>query len=182
MSKNNRINYEEKTISSKYVYKGKVINLKEDIILLPNGKEAIRSLVEHNGGACGLALTKDKKIFFVRQFRKPFESELLELPAGKIDGNESPDETIVRELYEEIGIKVRRIEKVGIMYPTPGYTNEIIHLYFTDDFDLVENKLDDDEFLDIIKIDVNEIDSLIENGIIVDAKTLVLLLRCKKFF
>ena len=103
----------EKTIKSEIIYKGKIITVLKDDVLLDKdgGKNAIREVVLHNGGACGLVLTKDNKIRFVRQYRYAIKDYLIELPAGKIDLNEHPDQTIIRELEEEMGIIPFRIKR-----------------------------------------------------------------------
>ncbi|NLD26067.1 MAG: NUDIX hydrolase [Acholeplasmataceae bacterium] len=174
------MDYKEKTINSEYIYKGKIIKLRKDCISLPNGKEAFREVVEHPGGACCLVKCPDGKILFVRQYRKPYEKMLYELPAGKLEPDESPDTTIVRELSEEAGIIPNALEKIGIMLPSPGYSNEVIHLYYTDDYRAGQNDLDEDEFLDLVAIPVEQVLAMIENGEIVDAKSVILILRCKE--
>jgi len=145
------MNYKEKTISTNYIYRGKIVNLRKDLVVLPNNKKAFREIVEHNGGACALAVTVDKKILFVKQYRICYDEFLIELPAGKMELDESPDNTIIRELSEEVGVIVEKLEKAGVMYPTPGYTNEVIHLYYTDKFTIRNNNLDEDEFLEVLQ-------------------------------
>lgn len=171
------MDYQEKIIKSKYLYQGRIVNLRIDQVELANNKQAEREVIEHSGGVCALAKTADNKIFFVRQYRIPYQENLLELPAGKIDEEESPEDAILRELKEEVGVVPKSIQKIGIMYPSPGYTNEVIHLYYTDDFLMVSNDLDEDEFLEVVLIDADKVDQLIDQEKIVDAKSLILLLR-----
>lgn len=171
--------YQEKRLGTEYLYRGKIINLRRDTVELPNGKEAFREIVEHSGAATCLVLTPERKIIFVRQFRAPYGEEVLELPAGKIETNEGPEATIIRELQEEAGIKPRTIEKIGIIYPSPGYANEIIHLFFTDNYERVSSSTDEDEFLDVLEIPASEAFKLLAEGKLVDAKTICLILRCK---
>lgn len=165
----------EEIISQNYLYKGKILNLRIDDVRLPNGDIGLREVIEHHGGVCGLAVTTDDKILFVKQYRIAYQDFILELPAGKIELNETPEETIVRELEEEIGVQVKTITKAGIIYPSPGYTNEIIHLFFTNDFVLSSNHPDQDEYLEIVPIDINEAYQMVDNNLILDAKSLVLL-------
>ncbi|HPN61612.1 MAG TPA: NUDIX hydrolase, partial [Bacilli bacterium] len=106
----------EETVSQNYLYQGKVLNLRIDDVRLPNGDLGHREIVEHHGGVCGLAVNKEGKILFVKQYRIALDDFILELPAGKIEIGENPEATIVRELEEEIGIKVNQIEKAGIIY------------------------------------------------------------------
>lgn len=172
----------EKTSSRNYIYKGKILNLRCDDVYFENGEKAKREIVEHRGGVCILPLTKNNEILFVKQYRYAYEKEILELPAGKLEINELPDEAIIREMNEEIGGYDAKIIKIGEMYPSPGYTNEIIYLYYTDDFktDYIQN-LDHDEFLDIVNIDYKKAYEMFDNGEIVDAKTAVLLARARNY-
>jgi ADP-ribose pyrophosphatase len=122
------MNFNEKTLNEKYVHKGKILNLRVDDVELPDGNGAIREVVEHSGGSCVLC-EKDGKILLVKQFRYPYKEELLELPAGKLNPGETPEQTAIRELEEEGGIKAEKVEKLFDIYPTPAYTNEIIRIY-----------------------------------------------------
>ena len=122
----------EKTVKSNLIYKGKIITvLKDDISFeKKDGTEvnAIREVVLHNGGACALVRTKENKIMFVKQYRYSIKDYLYELPAGKIDPNEDPDTTIIRELEEEVGIIAKSIERLGRIVLSPGFSNEFIYL------------------------------------------------------
>ncbi|MGD9604634.1 MAG: NUDIX hydrolase [Bacilli bacterium] len=165
----------EETVSQNYLYQGKVLNLRIDDVRLPSGDLGHREVIEHHGGVCGLVVSNDYQILFVKQYRIAFDDFVLELPAGKIEEGETPDMTIIRELEEEIGAKVRSIQKAGVIFPSPGYTSEKIYLYFTKDFELTMNHLDKDEFLEVIPIDINTVYKMVDNNEICDAKTLVLL-------
>ncbi len=171
--------FNETTLTQEYIYKGKILNLRKDEIACVNGKRSIREVVEHSGGSCVLC-EKDGKILFVRQFRYPFKQELLELPAGKLNSGEDPMITAIRELSEEGGIEATKVELLCKIYPSTGYTNEIIYIYRAVEF--VEGKahLDDGEFLDAIWIDKQEVSKMVERGEILDAKTLVALLMVLK--
>ena len=118
----------ETTVNKKYVYKGKILNVRCDDALLPDGRPCVREMVEHPGGAAVLA-EYEGKIAFVRQFRYPYGEIILELPAGKLEKGEAPVRTVERELSEETGLKAERFLPLGEIYPTPGYTNEKLYLF-----------------------------------------------------
>jgi ADP-ribose pyrophosphatase len=149
--------------------------LRVDDVELPDGNGAIREVVEHSGGSCVLC-EKDGKILLVKQFRYPYKEELLELPAGKLNPGETPEQTAIRELEEEGGIKAEKVEKLFDIYPTPAYTNEIIRIYKAVEIRETAIKLDDDEFLESVWMDKNTLKEMVKNGKIKDAKTLIALL------
>ena len=138
---------DEKTIEKKYIYKGRIINVRTDTAELPNGKQALREVVEHPGGVTVAALTDNDELMFVRQFRYPYSEVLLELPAGKLEYGEDPFEAGKRELREETGAVAEHYIDLGKFYPTPGYCGEIIHMYAAKGLSFTSLDLDDDEFL-----------------------------------
>ena len=166
----------EQTVNKKYEYKGKIINVRRDDVVLPNGSNAIREMVEHSGGSA-IVCERDGKILMVKQFRYPYGKEILEIPAGKLNKGEDPAETAIRELEEEGGVKAQRVEKLFGVYPTPAYTNEIIRIYKALDITETKAHLDEDEFLSAEWIDKKELKKMIRNGEINDAKTLIALLH-----
>lgn len=167
--------FKEKTIKKNFIYNGKILSLRKDDIILPNGAPAVREVIEHSGGSA-IYCEKDGKILLVKQFRYPYKEELYEIPAGKLNDGESPEETAIRELEEEGGIKAKRVEKLFDIYPTPAYTNEIIRLYKAVEFIETESCLDEDEFLSNEWIDKCQVKKMIENGQIKDAKTIIAVL------
>ncbi|NTW71284.1 MAG: NUDIX hydrolase [Eubacteriaceae bacterium] len=171
--------YEEKTIETKEIFRGKVIDLKVDTVTLPNGHHTQRELISHSGG-CAVVVNHKGDIVFVRQYRKSIETHLLELPAGKLDPNEDIATCALRELQEETGLIAENMVKIGLMYPTPGYSNEVIHLYYADKLREGTVNRDEDEFMDVIRIPVNKISEMIAKGEIIDGKTLTALLLCRK--
>ena len=173
------MDFKEKTKLKNYVYRGKILNLRKDQVLLPDGNEAVREIVEHSGGSA-VYCEVDDKILFVKQYRYAYASELLELPAGKRNEGESPEITALRELEEEGGVKAEAVEKMFEIYPSPGYTNEKIYIYKAINLVQTNMHLDEDEFLTSVWVEKDKVKGMIENGEIKDAKTLIALLHLLK--
>lgn len=171
--------FREKTNKKEYIYKGKILSLRKDEVILPDGKSAIREVVEHSGGSTVLC-EKDGEILLVKQFRYPYKEITLELPAGKLNEGETPEQTAIRELEEEGGIIAGRVKKLFDVYPTPAYTNEIIRIYQAEDIKEGAVNLDEDEFLSAVWVDKKELKRMIDSGEIKDAKTLIALLYALK--
>lgn len=171
--------FREKTNKKEYIYKGKILSLRKDEVALPDGKSAVREVVEHSGGSTVLC-EKDGKILLVKQFRYPYKEITLELPAGKLNEGETPEQTAIRELEEEGGIIASRLKKLFDVYPTPAYTNEIIRIYQAEDIKEGAVNLDEDEFLSAVWVDKKELKRMIDSGEIKDAKTLIALLYALK--
>lgn len=163
----------EKTLSSKEIYKGNIIQVSLEEVQLPNGKTSTREIVKHPGAVAIIALTAEKKLVLVRQYRKPLDMVIYEIPAGKLEPGEEPFHCVQRELEEETGCKSDTIKHVQSFFTSPGFANEIVHVYFTDQLEKLENSagLDDDEFLDVIEVSLDEAQKLIEENKIYDAKT-----------
>ena len=171
------MNLEEKTLSKKYIYNGRIINMRVDEAELPNGKKASREMVEHPGGVTVAALTAENELLFVRQFRYPYSEVVLELPAGKRDPGEEPFVTGKRELREETGAVAKTYCDLGKFYPTPGYTNEVIYLYGAKDLTFTSLDLDEDEFLNVERIPLDKAVEMVLNNEIPDGKTQTAILK-----
>ncbi len=172
------MNYlEEKTLTETYHFKGRVINLRVDEAELPDGHVAIREIVEHPGGVCVAALTADGMLPFVRQFRYPYKEIVTELPAGKLERGEDPFDAVQRELSEEVGAKGTNWRSMGKLYPTPGYCEEIIHLFACDIEKEGTNHPDEDEFLEVEYIRLEDAVQMVLDGKLPDAKTQTLVLK-----
>ena len=167
----------EKTLSSKEVFNGKIIRVCHDEVLLENGEKAMREVVHHNGGVCVLPLLENGDVIFVKQFRYPYKQEVLELPAGKLNKGEDPLESGIRELKEETGATAEKFTDLGKLYPTPGYCGEIIRLYLAEGLSFGSQQLDDDEFLDVVKIPLDEAVKMVLENKIFDSKTQTALLK-----
>lgn len=171
---------EEKQLSYEYLYEGKIVKLRRDTAALPNGKEALREVVEHPGGVCVAALTENDEILLVRQFRYPYFEAVLEIPAGKRDrADEAPIDCGIRELKEETGAVAEKIISLGQLYPTPGYCNEIIWMYAATGLKFEAQSLDEDEFLSVERVPFEKAIEMILSGEIKDAKTQAALLKLK---
>jgi len=168
--------FTEKTTECDYVYKGRIINLRNDLITLPNGKHAQREMVEHRGGVAVLAVDEKGFVPIVRQFRYPLSTHLWEIPAGKLEAGERADDAIHRELREETGLVAGKMTPLASFFPTCGYSNEIIRLYLATDLSYVGAKPDEDEFLEIKYIHIDELYKMCLSGEIKDGKTVVAVL------
>ena len=168
---------EETTVNKNYIYNGRIINLRRDDALLPDGKPCIREVVEHNGGVCIAALTDDNKLIFVRQFRYPYMDVLLELPAGKLEKGEEALPAGKRELLEETGFEAEEYEFLGKFYPSCGYTDEIIWLYLARNLTFKGQNLDEDEFINLERIPLEKAAEMIMNNEIPDGKTQAAVLK-----
>lgn len=167
----------ETAVSSRYEFSGRVINLRYDEVLLPNGAHSTREIVEHNGGVCVLALDEDKNITLVRQYRHPYHTTVLEVPAGKLEKGEEPLVAGKRELREEVGLIAEHYTELGLLYPSPGYTEEIIHMYMATGLTVTNTQPDEDEFLEIVKLPLTEAVAMVLDGTIKDAKTQAAVLK-----
>ena len=168
------MDYIEKTVKKNYIYQGKILTLRCDDALLPDGAPCKREIIEHSGGACVLYV-EDGKVLLVRQYRYAYGESIYEIPAGKLEEGEDPMLAAARELEEEAGVKAGRLQLMFTLYPTPGYTNEKIYIYRAYGGEKVARHLDEDEFLDVEYIPVERAKQMLENGEIRDGKTIIAL-------
>lgn len=165
----------EKTLVSRTVFAGKIITVKVDQVELGNGRTSSREVVLHPGAVAVLPLFESGEVVLVKQFRYPIGEELLEVPAGKLDRDESTDECALRELREETGLLSRKLSYLGFIYTSPGFSSEKIHLYLAEDLMQLEQQLDPDEILETVKLPLNEAMRMCQEGKINDAKTVALI-------
>lgn len=175
------MNLKEEQVKSDLLYDGRIIKLYNDEIRLPDGNKAYREYVKHPGGVCVVPLTDEKEVMLVRQYRYVYGKEIIEIPAGKRDGkNEDVLEGAKRELKEELGIEAENFYYLGEMYPTPGYTDEILFMFAATSLTFGETNPDEDEFVEPEKIHIDSLVDMIMNGEIKDAKTIGAVLKTKK--
>ncbi len=161
----------EKKIDGKVIYDGKILKLELDKVICNDNITSYREIIRHNGGSSVLCI-KENKVLLIKQYRYAYNEIIYELPAGKLEINEDPQEAAIRELEEETGYKALNIKYLTHIYPTCGYTNEKIYLYLVTDFIETKTNFDIDENIDKIWIDLNEVLNMIKQGIIRDAKTI----------
>ena len=168
----------ERQKNSSLIYDGRVLHLYRDTVTLPNGHEDIREYCKHNGGVCILPLTDDGDVICVHQYRYAHSEITLEIPAGKLDSiDEDPNDAVRRELREETGAIAGKLTYLGLYYGSPALINEKIYMYLAEDLSFGECDPDDDEFLEIIKIPLNELYDMVLRGDIEDGKTQSTVLR-----
>lgn len=168
----------ETTLSSEKIYEGRVITLKVDKIRAENGNEGVREYVTHGGGAAVLAV-KDGKVLLERQYRYPYGEVIWEIPAGKRDKGEDYETTAKREFEEETGLIASSLKKIAYIYPSPGYTNEVIGIFYAEGLSNGKTHFDDTEDVECNWVDLKKTYEMIESGEIKDSKTLIALLWYK---
>ncbi|WP_144511289.1 NUDIX hydrolase [Bacillus sp. FJAT-22090] len=175
--------FEEKTIQTELKYKGRIITLQVDEVLLPNGEKGKREIVKHPGAVAIIAITDDKKIILVEQYRKALERSIIEIPAGKIEPGEPPEETALRELEEETGYTTSKLQYIQSFATSPGFADEVIHLYLAENVMKLEEKadLDEDEFVELMHVSIEEMESMVSANQIYDAKTAFACLWIKNY-
>lgn len=166
--------FEEKRVNSKKIYEGRILNVRLDTVTAPKG-HAHREIVEHNGAAAAVAVTDDRKVVMVRQFRYPAKRVVLEVPAGKIDPEEEPEATMIRELREETGYEATDVKFIGRINPSVGYSEEMIYIYLMQGLKEGKQELDEDEALEVELIPFGELYERAEKGELEDAKTIAAL-------
>lgn len=170
----------ETTIKSEKIYEGKIIKVRVDTVELPNKGYAKREIVEHSRGVGMVAITENNEIYLVKQYRKPIDEVIYEIPAGLVEANEDIKEAAIRELQEEVGVKPKDIELITEAYVSPGFTDEKLSIFYATNLENSKLDLDDTEFLEVVKIPLKQAYEMIENFEIYDAKTIIGILYAMK--
>ncbi len=168
--------FEEKTLETEEIYNGKVLNLRRDKVTTVNGGTAYREIIEHPGGVVMAAVTKDKKMVMIRQFRKAVEQVVFEAPAGKLELGEDIFAAAKRELKEETGYKAEKIDFMGSYFSSCGYTSEKLHIFLCSDLILGETAFDEHEALVVEEHPIKDLFQRVLAGEIDDAKTALAIL------
>lgn len=171
---------EERTVDTKRIYEGKILNLRVDKVLLPNGKESVREVVEHGGAVGVVPVAEDGTVYMVRQFRYPFNETILEIPAGKMDPGEQVWDAANRELEEETGMKAGELVYMGEIRPSVAYVTEVIHLYLARGLVATRQHLDDDEFLNIERYPLEALYEMVMENKLTDCKTVAAVLKARE--
>jgi len=162
-------------LKSEWVFRGRVFDVRRDEVSLPNGANAFLDIVVHVGAAVVLPVDSDGQIWLVRQYRHPVGLDLLELPAGTLEEGEEPEACAHREIQEEIGMAAGSLTKIGEFFLAPGYSSEYLHVYLAQDLFSSSMAADEDEFLTVVKLPIQEVLDAARAGKILDAKTLAAL-------
>jgi ADP-ribose pyrophosphatase len=166
-------NLTEHKLESQTVFAGKILTVRCDRVRLPDGREATREVVGHPGAVAVVPVTAAGEVVLVRQYRYPIGQELLEVPAGKLDKGEAPEDCAYRELEEETGYRAGRMEHLATFYTAPGFTDEIMHLYLARDLSKTTQNTDGDEFISVEYYKPAQLKALLADKKIIDAKTIV---------
>jgi len=178
-----RFNLVEKTLSSRLIYDGRAVKLRVDTVQTAGGRKTTREIVEHADCVAIVVIDADDNVLLVNQFRKPVEKELLEIPAGGIDAGEDAEAAVRREMREETGYLPLKVESLGGFYSAPGYSSEYLYLYLASDLTPSQLFAEDTENIELVRVPISQIPSLISSGSICDAKSiagLLTFLECRK--
>ena len=166
----------EPTISTRHIFQGRIIDVRVDTVRLLNGRESTREIVDHAPTICVVPVDGDGNVLMVRQFRKPTNSFLLEIPAGGIEPGEAPEVAARRELQEEIGYTAGTLSPLTAFWLAPGWCSEYMYAFLATDLEAATLDSDDDEFIEVIRVPLSDIPDEVANGSIQDAKSVASLL------
>ncbi|HBF37292.1 MAG TPA: ADP-ribose pyrophosphatase, partial [Firmicutes bacterium] len=166
----------EKTQKKELIYKGKFIDCFLDQVILPNGKTSTREYLHHPGAIAAVPVLDDGRIILEKQFRYPTGKVILEIPAGKLEDAENPEDCARRELTEEIGYEPQQLILLTSIWTTPGFSDEIIHLFLAKGLKPLRRPMDNDEFLEVITMSKSEVFEHIYHDSLIDSKTALALM------
>ena len=163
----------ESTVSSKKVYEGSFLDVRKDVVKLPDGNTSTREWINHPGAACIIPIMTDGKLALIKQYRYPVQSIMIELPAGKLDKEESPEACAIRELEEEIGYSAGKLTFVAKIHPAIGFANEQMWIFLAEQLIQSQKNTDHDEFVELMPTAINQAVELVWSGAITDVKTII---------
>lgn len=175
------MDYTEKTLTVQDKFRGRIVYMHVDKVLLPDGSESTREVVEHSGGVAIIPVDEDGNVYCVRQYRYALGKHLLEVPAGKLNQGEDPFECAVRELAEETGFSADNFVSMGFFYPSVGYCKEKIYIYLATGLHRGKAHLDEGEFLDVEKYPLDTLAQMVENNELHDGKSVIAVLRARNY-
>ena len=166
-------NLKESKISTEIIFQGRLLDVRRDVVRLPNGNSSVREWIKHPGAVCIIPRLPNNKIGLIRQYRYPVQKEMIELPAGKLEENEKPEICAMRELEEEIGYQTEKLTFLTHIHPAIGFSNERMWLYLAEDLTKTNEKKDQDEFLELNPMTLKQAMKLVMDGKITDVKTVI---------
>jgi len=172
----------ETGLSSENIYQGSFLDVRKDIVQLPNGKTSTREWIDHPGAVCIIPILPDGKLALIRQFRYPVQMEMIELPAGKLDSGEKPEVCAKRELEEEIGYKPEKLKFLTHIHPAIGFANEVMWLFLAENLIESQSNCDEDEFIEIMPTTIQDAIEMVWDGTITDVKTVIGILWAERLF
>ena len=171
----------ETVLASERVYEGRILNLRVDQIRTPNGVEALREIVENGSAVAIVALDDQQRVVLIKQYRHAIRGQVIEIPAGKLDGDEEPLEGAQRELREETGFQAGHFERLGSFYPAPAWSTEFVNLYLATQLNPGPTHLEADEAIEMWQVALDDAVKMIQSGTIVDGKTVAALLLAQQY-
>ena len=166
----------EATVQTETVFRGKILNLRVDQVRMPSGRIATREIAEHSDSVCVVPIDEQGNVVLVRQYRKPAEIDLLEVPAGGIEDGETPEEAVLRELQEEIGFTAGNLQLLSSFWVAPGWSTEYMHAYLATELRQARLSPDVDENILVVRLPLERVEESIASGEIQDAKSIASLL------